>query len=122
MRRHFKSPDFLEVDNYTDVNFESTKVEADAGALHDDRRPDRPRVTRRNVLALTIRGDAKGLLIRTRSSLRAGEKVRPARLRACAAIALVISDILVPNEIKIAVGLETAEQMLDRSESAARLR
>ena len=101
--QHLKSPDFLDVDKYTDVHFRSTKVEGKKEHFTVTGDLTIRGVTRPITLDVTFEGEGKDPWGGTRSSFHATGKFDRRDYGLTWNVALETGGILVSNEIKIVI-------------------
>jgi polyisoprenoid-binding protein YceI len=101
--QHLKSPDFLDVDKYTDVTFKSTKVEGEKDHFSVTGDLTIRGVTRPITLDVTFEGTGKDPWGGTRSSFHASGKFDRRDYGLTWNVALETGGILVSNEIKLVI-------------------
>ena len=101
--QHLKSPDFLDVDKYTDVTFKSTKVEGQKDHFTVTGDLTIRGVTRTITLDVTFEGTGKDPWGGTRSSFHATGTFDRRDYGLTWNVALETGGILVSNEIKVVI-------------------
>jgi polyisoprenoid-binding protein YceI len=101
--QHLKSPDFLDVDKYTNVHFRSTKVEGKKEHFTVTGDLTIRGVTRPITLDVTFEGEGKDPWGGTRASFHATGKFDRRDYGLTWNVALETGGILVSNEIKIVI-------------------